>query len=190
MSSRLNAPALALALAALTASPAQAATYFETFNDDNNTLAGAEEILAGDTEILGYRGAELFDDESIDFYKFDFLSQGLTLLLELTIDQADIDAFKSAPTMDLYVDDGFGVAQLLSSPNLISTGSFISFLVDISGPFYLGVSGSSFDPDFEPTPFDTNLTYTVSVQAVPVPAAVWMLGSAIAATGLVRRRRG
>jgi len=30
----------------------------------------------------------------------------------------------------------------------------------------------------------------VGIQVVPVPAAVWMLGSALAATGLFGRRRG
>jgi hypothetical protein len=191
----------ALALATLAFSPVHAATVFEIDNTSNNTLAGAQEILAGDTAIIGYRGLvpidpteSFLDDESIDFYKFDFLSEGLTLLLDLTIEQADIDAFRQPPTMNLYVDDGLGGFDLLASPNLISTGSFISWLVDIAGPFYLGVSGSAYEPgdnpDFPlPKPFDTDLTYIVSVQAVPVPAAVWMLSSAIAATGLASRRR-
>ncbi len=171
--------------------PAQAVTYNETFNVENNTLAGAEGILAQDNLIIGRRGGSLFDDESIDFYRFDFIAEGLVLLLDLEISPDDIELSRTPPRMDLYLDDGFGGFNLLASPNLVSTGSFISFLVDLTGPFFLGVSGSPYDPELhlEP-PHDTNLTYTVGIQVVPVPAAVWMLGSALAATGLFGRRRG
>lgn len=191
---RKQAAVLGATLVGMSLGSAQAATVVEIDNLGNNTLNGAQDVFATDDLIIGYRGTidfglgeSLIDDESFDFYRLD-LTPGFNWVFELFINDADIEAGKNPPAMNLYVDDGFGGAELFSSPEVISTGTFISFLISAPGTYFLGVSGPSYDPSFEPAPFDTNLTYNVRISAVPVPAAAWLMLSALPALARARRR--
>jgi hypothetical protein len=170
---------------------AQAATVFEIDNNLNNSVDGAQDIFPTDDLIIGYRGSELLDDESIDFFRFS-LNALDTLTLNLTLLDGDLEAGRQPPRMDLYTRSSEGAALLVDAGvNYLNTGTFISFLAELAGDYFLGVSGTAVtDPD-APLPFDTNLTYNVEVAVapVPVPAAAWLLASALPALAFGRSRK-
>jgi len=180
---RLIAPVLL----ALCASP-QAATVFEIDNTANNTRLGAQEILPGDTLLIGYRGMyedgrfSVTDDDSIDYFKLSLLAlEGLSL--SLSVDHLEA----SHPVLRLLEADGSEVQvdPSLGFVNFFNMGGGIEFLSPVDADYFIAVSG-------DPLGFATNLAYLVQIERVapiPLPATVWLLASASTMlVGLARRR--
>ena len=87
-------------------------------------------------------------------------------------------------TVTGYLDGGGIVSKALNvdaePPQLITFGSTWSNLVSVD--IQLNVTDDGHDA------FDTFSIDNVSVQAVPVPAAVWLFGSGLGLLGWLRRR--
>ena len=180
---RFIAPALLAACAS-----SQAATVFEIDNTANNTLEGAQQILPGDTLLIGYRGTfedgrfSIFDDTSTDYFSLTMLAlEGLSLSLSVE----PMDA--AMPTLRLLNEDGseVGVDPALGFVNFFNLGGGIEFLSPIAASYFIAVSGDSLG-------FATDLAYLVQIQRVepiPVPAAIWLLGSTMTVLAGISRRR-
>jgi hypothetical protein len=181
---------LATALLALSAS-SQAATVFEIDNRANDTLEGAQEILQGDTLLIGYRGSyedgrfSILDDDSIDYFRLSLLYlEGLSLSLS-------VDPMETVhPTLRLLNADGSPVTvdptlAALGWVNFFDLGGGIEFLSPATADYFIAVSGDALG-------FATNLAYLVEIQRVepiPLPAAAWLFaGAALSLAGVVRRR--
>ncbi len=127
----------------------------------NETYTGS---FAYDNAALSNSGAESIDLSSLSF---NFLATVFTL--------ADADALTNS-TADFLNGDFLGVSYAVNS--FEPTFSLTSASVDAA---YFSYTPTSADSGFG------SLTYTVS--SVPVPAAVWMFGSALAGFGAINRRK-
>lgn len=194
------AAAMALALGA---SVAHAATFNEV--EGNDTFATANLIASGTHTING----AINPDQDVDFYRFSNLVAGSNFNATVTGKTTTSGVFDIATV----VFDSSGHSWWGND----GTDGAIDFTITQPGTYYLAVSswqneamdgfGNFLREDFFWTDDETTGTtfagwsgdafgggnYTLSVNsvsAVPVPAAVWLLGSGLAGLmGMARRGR-
>lgn len=83
-----------------------------------------------------------------------------------------------------------GLSDLISALTLTISGTDIATVVDNTQPLTIGfqmTAGETYTVNLEGTPTGSGSDYRLEVSQVPVPAAVWLFGSAI--LGLVGLRR-
>ena len=200
------APLCALALAS--AAPSAAHAAIEDLGADNGSIATAQPLgaLVGDTalELLGIRGAAplagqpVVDDSRPDFYSFEVdANQQLTL----RVDTPQGPVSLNDPVLALFAADGSRLGR--DDDGGPGYDSLLKVVIRDAGTYYAAVSG--FD-DFNfngvadlfedenngPEIPSTNFSYSLKIAAtemtaVPLPAAGWLLGSAL--LGLARRRK-
>jgi Bacterial pre-peptidase C-terminal domain len=185
---------------------AQAA--YENLNADNSTIATAQALgsLSGGTlNVFGVRGTvNLFgltveDNNDVDFYSF---TVGANQTLTLTVDTPDGPQQGDDPMVGLFSADGRRLA--VDDDGGPGYDSLLTFTINNPGTFYAAVTGfDDFDFDGIADLFEdegsgssvpnTNFQYNLQISAVavtqpvPVPAAGWLLGSAL--LGFARRRK-
>ena len=190
-----------IAAAVLGAASLSAQAANENLFVDNSTIGSAQALgslfgLGGVINVFGVRGViEIFgvpigDDNNADFYSFEITVPNQVVTLR--VDTPEGPLLNNDPVVALYGTTGL---QLIkdddSGPGL---DSLLSFAVSAPGLYYAAVSGYD-DFDFDGIADDsggipsTNFLYNLQISAVPVPvpAAGWLLGSAL--LGLALRRR-
>ncbi len=133
--------------------------------------------VAGSIDFLGGSFSEVFNSQSLDF----------------TVDQAVNFVFTG--TLDAGAACGGGIASVSMSSNFMTNvsascgdglQSLSNFGILAAGAYSLDMSafleGFDLTEDFGTTDFTLKLT------AVPVPAAVWLFGSALGLFGWMRRK--
>ncbi|MGE0857932.1 MAG: DVUA0089 family protein [Gammaproteobacteria bacterium] len=196
MTMRSMALASALGLLGATSLGAQAAS--EDITVDNGSVLTAQDLgtlgeggainlfgLRGDVEIFG---TLISDNSDADFYAF---TVGANQVITLTVAAPEGPEQNNDPIVGLFNTDG----SLLAADDDGGPGydSELVFTLSAAGQYFVAVSGYA---DFEFNgigDFDasTNWLYHLQISGepapVPVPAAGWLLGSAL--TGLALRRR-
>ena len=196
--SKVWVTAVALAMVGLTAPLAHAPS--ENLLSDNSTFGAAQSVgpftSDGLIEVFGIRGTALFlgsptetnDDSNADFYSFDVAANQKLTLSVITL-KGNIEL--NDPTVGLFSSAGL----LLMSNDDISPSNFDSQLSLVITPgHYVAAVGGFFD-DLDPFhgftgggATDFAYTLQMQLQAVPVPAAVWLLGSSFLGMLGFRRR--
>jgi len=207
MKFRSTVLASTLALMGTASIGAQAA--FENLAVDNSTFATAQAVGAvgsgGAINVFGVRGSvSLFgflveDDNKPDFYSFTI---GGNQTLTLTVDTPDGPQFNDDPMVGLFSADGTRLA--VDDDGGPGYDSKLTYLINNPGTYYAAVAGfDDFNFDGIADLFadegsgssipNSNFQYTLQIAAVngpapvPVPAAGWLLGSALLA--FARRRK-
>jgi len=206
---KFRTTALASTLALLGAASLGAQAASENLLIDNSTLATAQALgplsdegvlnVAGLRGTLDFFGTLFVDDNNADFYSFHV---GANQVVTLRVDTPEGPVRNDDPMVALFAEDGTRLA--VDDDGGPGYDALLTFTVNNPGTFYAAVTGfDDFDFDgiadlFEdegsgsPIP-NTNFSYllqisSTAVQApVPVPAAGWLLGSAL--LGLARRKR-
>jgi hypothetical protein len=83
-------------------------------------------------------------------------------------------------------DTDFASLDFLASTTIYGTSgndALLSFILPSTGTYTFAVGGESF------LSFDDSYSYNMNVEAVPVPAAAWLFGSAVAGLVGLRRRK-
>jgi hypothetical protein len=197
----MHSMVLAAALGLLGATSLSAQAAFEDITEDNSSVLTAQDLgalsagsainlfgLRGDVEVFG---TLLSDNSDPDFYAFTI---GADQVVTITVSAPEGPTELNDPFVGLFDDDGF----LLAFDDDSGPGfdSLLVFTLSEAGQYIVGVSGyrdldfdglDDFDLDATPS---TNWPYhlQVSVQPVPLPAAGWLLGSALIGLALRRRR--
>lgn len=169
----------------------------ESLLADNSTLATAQAVglfnHEGVINVFGLRGTiDLFgtlivDDDNADYYSFDITTPSI---ITLSVDTPEGPFFDHDPIVGLFAPNGSKL--LVDDDSGPGWDSLLSMPVYLPGIYYAAVSGFS-DFDFVSVPgSSTNWSYILQITAtpVPVPAAAWLLGSALFALALRRRSRG
>lgn len=174
---------------------------FENLLVDNSTLATAQAVGPfsndGVINVFGLRGTiDVFgtlivDNHNADYYSFDITGPRT---ITLRVDTPDGPFLGDDPVVGLFSPEGI---QLINDDDGgPGFDSLLSFTVSASGTYFAAVSGFN-DFDFDGVAdssgnASTDWPYTLQISAadpapVPVPAAGWLLGSAL--LGLVARKR-
>lgn len=207
MNLRKTALACALALSGAASLGAHAAS--ENITVDNGSIATAQALgpLSGEgvLNVSGVRGSvSLFgslvvDNNDPDFYSF---SVGANKVITLRVDTPEGPLQLNDPMVALFSADGTRLA--VDDDGGPGFDSLLSYTISNPGTFYAAVTGfDDFDFDGVADIFEdegsgdgipnTNFLYNLQISAangpapVPVPAAGWLLGSAL--LGLARRRK-
>lgn len=200
MTMRSMALASALGLLGATSLGAQAAS--EDITVDNGTVLTAQDLgnlpEGGAINVFGLRGdVEIFgtlisDNSDPDFYAFTI---GENQVITLTVAAPTGPESLNDPVVGLFGTDG----SLLATDDDGGPGydSKLVFTLSSAGQYFVAVSGfadfdfdgvGDFDVENSPS---TDWLYTLQISAapapIPLPAAGWLLGSAL--TGLALRRR-
>ena len=190
-----------IAAAVLGAASLSAQAASENLLVDNSTIGSAQAVgslfgLDGVINVFGVRGViEIFglpigDDNNADFYSFEITVPNQVVTLR--VDTPEGPLLNNDPVVALY---GTTSLQLINDDDSgPGYDSLLSFAVSAPGLYYAAVSGYD-DFDFDGIADDsggipsTNFLYNLQISAVPVPvpAAGWLLGSAL--LGLALRRR-
>lgn len=173
-------------------SGAQAA--IEDLNTDNSSYSTAQYVgdLSAETliNVFGVRGSvsvfntTITDDSNADFFSFDITSPAL---LKLNVFTTFGPTENNDPMVGLY--DSNGVQLSYDDDGGVGYDSFLQYVISAPGTYIAAVTGY---PDFD---FigggSTDFLYTLQaeVTAVPVPAAIWMMGSSLLGLGFVGRKR-
>ena len=205
---KFRSTVLASTLAVLGTASLTAQAAYEDLNTDNSTIATAQvlgSLSSGALNVFGVRGTvSLFgltvvDNNAADFYSF---TVGANQVLTLTVDTPDGPQDNDDPMVGLFSADGTRLA--VDDDGGPGYDSLLTFTISNPGTFYAAVTGfDDFDFDGIADLFedensgsgipDTNFQYNLQISAVdgpqpvPVPAAGWLLGTAL--LGLARRRR-
>lgn len=205
---KFRSTVLASTLAVLGTASLTAQAAYEDLNTDNRTIATAQvlgSLSSGALNVFGVRGTvSLFgltvvDNNAADFYSF---TVGANQVLTLTVDTPDGPQDNDDPMVGLFSADGTRLA--VDDDGGPGYDSLLTFTISNPGTFYAAVTGfDDFDFDGIADLFedensgsgipDTNFQYNLQISAVdgpqpvPVPAAGWLLGTAL--LGLARRRR-
>jgi hypothetical protein len=205
---KFRSTVLASTLAVLGTASLTAQAAYEDLNNDNSTIATAQalgSLSGGALNVFGVRGTvNLFgltveDNNDVDFYSF---TVGANQVLTLTVDTPDGPQNGDDPMVGLFSADGTRLA--FDDDGGPGYDSLLTFTISNPGTFYAAVTGfDDFDFDgiadlFEDensgsgipnTDFQYNLQISAvdGPQPVPVPAAGWLLGTAL--LGLARRRK-
>ncbi len=200
MTMRSMALASVLGLLGATSLGAQAAS--ENITVDNGTVLTAQDLgnlpEGGAINVFGLRGdVEIFgtlisDNSDPDFYAFTI---GENQVITLTVAAPTGPESLNDPVVGLFGTDG----SLLATDDDGGPGydSKLVFTLSSAGQYFVAVSGfadfdfdgvGDFDVENSPS---TDWLYTLQISAapapIPLPAAGWLLGSAL--TGLALRRR-
>ena len=190
-----------IAAAVLGAASLSAQAASENLLVDNSTIGSAQAVgslfgLDGVINVFGVRGViEIFglpigDDNNADFYSFEITVPNQVVTLR--VDTPEGPLLNNDPVVALYGTTG---VQLINDDDGgPGFDSLLSFAVSAPGLYYAAVSGFD-DFDFDGIADSgggipsTNFLYNLQISAVPVPvpAAGWLLGSAL--LGLALRRR-
>ncbi len=205
---KFRSTVLASTLAVLGTASLTAQAAYEDLNTDNSTIATAQvlgSLSSGALNVFGVRGTvSLFgltvvDNNAADFYSF---TVGANQVLTLTVDTPDGPQDNDDPMVGLFSADGTRLA--VDDDGGPGYDSLLTFTISNPGTFYAAVTGfDDFDFDGIADLFedensgsgipDTNFQYNLQISAVdgpqpvPVPAAGWLLGTAL--LGLARRRK-
>lgn len=205
---KFRSTVLASTLAVLGSASLTAQAAYEDLNTDNSTIATAQalgSLSGGALNVFGVRGTvSLFgltveDNNGADFYSF---TVGANQVLTLTVDTPDGPQDGDDPMVGLFSADGTRLA--VNDDGGPGFDSLLTFTISNPGTFYAAVTGfDDFDFDGIADLFedensgsgipDTNFQYNLQISAVngpqpvPVPAAGWLLGTAL--LGLARRRK-
>lgn len=171
---------LGWAIALCFATSANAATwiYTGTINDCNEPLCELVPLVIGDvvsgqiTLDVGANEAFTIPDNFTDF---------AFVVGQFPLDPANVDFSGSSGTTDANGDFATGVLNGAVTGGQL-TGLGAAFVVDlITGDITLTVANGAV--------FVTSVAGSFTLQAVPVPAAVWLMGSGLLAlAGLFRRK--
>ena len=196
MISPIKTRAAGVALAMVVAAPlAHAAS--ENLLSDNSTFGTAQIVgpftAEGFIDVAGIRGTALFlgsptvDDSNADFYSFD-VAANQKITLSVVTPQGNIEL--NDPTVGLFSSAGL----LMMANDDFGPGFDSRLSLTITPGHYVAAVGGFFN-DLDPfNGFtgggDTDFIYALQIQlqAVPVPAAVWLLGSSLAGMLGFRRR--
>jgi hypothetical protein len=132
-----NLMALTLTLSTVAvAHPALAATFSEQ-SGDNEQIATAQNLgsITGDNTITGILTATPFD---VDLFAFALQAGSI-----LTVSEGGSSSFDTQ--LFLFNTGGFGLTGNDNTEPLNLTPSF-SFTVNTTGVYYLGITGSNYDP--------------------------------------------
>ena len=205
---KFRSTVLVSTLAVLGSASLTAHAAYEDLSIDNSTIATAQalgSLSGGALNVFGVRGTvSLFgltveDNNDVDFYSF---TVGANQVLTLTVDTPDGPQEGDDPMVGLFSADGTRLA--VNDDGGPGYDSLLTFTISNPGTFYAAVTGfDDFDFDgiadlFEDensgsgipnTDFQYNLQISAvdGPQPVPVPAAGWLLGTAL--LGLARRRK-
>jgi hypothetical protein len=201
---KFRSTVLATTLALLGAASLGAQAAQENLTVDNGSVQTAQSLgqlgPEGALNVFGARGTfdifgtTIVDNNDADFYSF---TVGANQIVTLRVDTPEGPLFKNDPVVGLYSTAGI---QLIhdddSGPGF---DSLLSYTISAAGTYYAAVSGFA-DFDFNgvsdgcegsscvpSTNFQYNLQISSAPAPVPVPAAGWLLGSAL--LGLARRRK-
>lgn len=167
-----------LVASSLVALNASALTRNLDYNDDDNGLVGSGD--AGSFSNSYDSGASVSD-------RYDFASDGVfsgDLGIDLGTTDGEVPAGFDITNMKIEVFrvDGGGDV-LLASDNLDDDALQVSVLFQTGQNYYLLVTGDATGAK------GGSYTGNYAVAAVPLPAAVWLFGSALAGLAVVRRRK-
>lgn len=184
----MNKMLTALAFSFAMASGAQAALYSGDVTAGGNYLGSTtrNDAWAQENPVSG---------DEVNFWTFSGIA-GQTLSINVTSLTNDFDAAISIYSGQLssefqlvfpgFDNDGdFADLQFLGSTSIFGSvghdASLLNFLLPSTGVYTIAIGGEGF------LSFADSYNYNMNVNAVPVPAAVWLFGSAIA--GLIGLRR-
>jgi len=174
---------------------------YEDFALDNSDISNAQHIgdldEYGDIHLFGVRGevsvfgVTISDNDNADFYSFDasagnsisinvFTPEGPEEFNDTILGLFDINGNEIATDDDGHVSfEDFGYDSKINY-NITETGTYYFAITGWGDDFF---TGDIFDDE------STDFLYTVEVSNVPVPAAVWLFGTAlVGVAGLGRRR--
>ncbi len=204
---KLRTTLLASTLALMGAASLSAQAAFENLAVDNGTLATAQAVgsigASGVINVFGLRGtvnlfgAVIVDNSDADFYGF---SVAANQIITLRVDTPEGPNFGNDPVVGLFSANG----TILKVDDDGGPGydSLLSFTISAPGTYFAAVSGFddlnfngvsdifelTNDPQFfARTNFQYHLQISATPAPVPVPAAGWLLGSAL--LGLAARKR-
>jgi hypothetical protein len=155
-----------------------------TIDFDDLALGGAPvggdllEVIVGDYRFLSERGVIPFGDPGNQGIS-GLSSGGANDVGQVSISRVDGQAF-ALLDIDLFLVASFSAS--------VDGGVFSGSLADIGAGDWLNITQVTFESEavaFAPVSIDN----VVVGSAVPVPAAVWLFGSGLAALGWLRRRR-
>ncbi|WP_150051321.1 MULTISPECIES: DVUA0089 family protein [Methylomonas] len=150
------------------------------------TLTGADPVI----NVLGVRGSVygglIVDNDDVDFYSFDITAP---TWLKLTVTTPDGPLFGDDPIVGLFDTSG----SLVAYDDDAGPGfdAFLVWEITEPGTYTAAVAGYD-DFGFESLAgVSTDFFYTlqIDIAAVPVPAAVWLMGSALLGLGLTGKKR-
>jgi hypothetical protein len=171
---------------------------FETLNGSPTLLNGSWEAVAnGGTRIVGWS----VGDTSVDVVTSPYAVQEGQFAIDLAGTPGPGSIFQNLSTVG---GQGYTLSFYASSNGSASTlqvwwaGSLLDTVNTPAGNAFQFFSylvlgaGPSTEIKFRSTQTDNDgaIVDNVSVNAVPVPAAVWLLGSALLGVGLIARKRG
>lgn len=195
MKFRTTALAACLAILGCTSLGAQASS--ENLSIDNSAIATAQNVDPFGSEntihVFGLRGSveffgtTVFDNDDVDYYAFT-LDADRTITLR--VDTPEGPFRDNDPIVGLFSADGL----LLGFDDDGGPGydSLLNYTTSAAGTYFAAVGGySNSGFNFEnggASNFQYHLTLSHVPSAVPVPAAVWLLGTGL--LGLAARKRG
>lgn len=200
--------AATLVLLGLASLGAQAAS--ENLAADNGSFITAQDVNGFGSEqtihVFGLRGdvdffgTTIFDNSDADFYSFELAANQT---VTLSVDTPEGPRRGNDPVVGLFSTDGL----LLISDDDGGPGfdSSLSYDITAAGIYFAAVSGFDdfnfngisdtfeFEPDGNPVPstgYQYNLTISSAASPVPVPAAAWLLSSALLGLAVRKRKIG
>ena len=137
---------------------------------------GALSIDGETLEIEGVRGSLFNDDDNADYYSFE-ISESTTLIISAYVPDGSFEA--DFPVLGLYDTAGLQLAN--DDDGSDGFDPFLAYYISTPGTYIAAISGYD-DFDFVgggDTDFEYTLELTADTSIVPVPATVWLFGSAL-----------